>query len=79
MVQTLWGKIVLPTVGIPEGTGLTGAFTTAGQFFARQGITLEMTNANEDDFKKNLVAIRCEKRSALALWIGSGFCQITGI
>lgn len=54
----IWGLPTVVTPAIAAGTVLVGAFNTGGQFFRKGGITLDSTNSNEDDFKKNLVALR---------------------
>jgi HK97 family phage major capsid protein len=72
----LWGKPAVVTPSIAQGTALVGAFKTCAQVFRRGGITVEMTNSNEDDFLKNLVAIRAEERAAPrrlpARWVRQG-------
>lgn len=77
--DTLWGKRVVLTTAMTENTALIGAFQLGGQVLSREGLRLEMTNSNEDDFKKNLIAIRAEERMAFALYRPSAFCKVTGI
>ena len=45
--------------------------------FNRQGITLEMTNSNVDDFVNNLLTLRAETRFALAVYRPAGFGKVT--
>lgn len=78
-VGTLWGLPAVVTVAIAQGTVLVGAFKQAAQIFRRQGITVEMTNCDQDDFIKNLMTIRAEERLALAVYKPAGFAAITGI
>jgi HK97 family phage major capsid protein len=75
----LWGLRVVHTTAITEGTALVGAYKLGAQFFLRQGLQVETTNSNEDDFKKNLIAIRAEERGALATYRPKAFCTVTGI
>lgn len=75
----LWGCRVVVTPAIPVGTALVGAFGTAAQVFRRSGITVEMTNSNEDDFKNNLVAMRAEERLALAVYRPGAFGKVTAL
>jgi hypothetical protein len=51
----------------------------AAQLFRRIGLLIEMTNANENDFIRNLLAIRAELRAALAVYAGNAFCEISGL
>lgn len=78
-VPRIWGLPLVITTAISEGTGLIGAFSSQAQVFRRTGITVETTNSNEDDFKKNLVAIRAEERLALCVYRPAAFVQITGL
>jgi HK97 family phage major capsid protein len=75
----IWGLPVVVTTSIAQNTGLIGAFRLGAQVFYRQGIMVESTNSNEDDFKKNLIAIRAEQREALAVYRPKAFSTVTGI
>lgn len=77
--EALWGVRVVVTPAIAAGTALVGAFSTGAQIFRRTGITVEMTNSNEDDFKTNLVAIRAEERLGLAVYRPGAFGTVTGL
>ena len=76
-VDMLWGLKVVTSPRIASGTVLVGGFAEGGQLFKRQGITVEMTNSNEDDFKNNLIAVRAETRSALAVYRPGAFGKVT--
>lgn len=76
---TLWGLRVVVTTAITEGTALVGAFQLGGQVFYREGITIDATNSNEDDFIYNRITIRVEERAALAIYRPLAFCKVTGI
>lgn len=77
--ESLWGKPCAITPAIAAGTALVGAFRIASQYFQRMGMTIEMTNSDQDDFIKNRVTVRAEERLALAVYNPPGFCQITGL
>jgi len=72
-VSELWGLRAVVTPAIAAGTILVGGFQECGQIFRRQGITVEMTNSNVDDFENNLVTLRAEERLALAVYRPGGF------
>jgi HK97 family phage major capsid protein len=76
-VAALWGLKVVTTPRIASGTALVGGFQECGQFFRRQGVTVEMTNSNVDDFQNNLITVRAESRSALAVYRPGGFGKVT--
>lgn len=73
----VWGCRVVVTPAQAQGTVLVGAFSTAAQVFRRTGITVEMTNSNEDDFKNNLVAMRAEERLGLAVYRPGAIGKVT--
>jgi HK97 family phage major capsid protein len=70
---------VVATVAQTQHTAFVGAFKLGAQVFRRQGITLETTNSNVDDFVKNLITIRAEERLALAVYRPLAFCTVTGL
>lgn len=76
-VDTLWGKPVVQTPAIPQGTAFVGGFRECSQIFRRQGITVEMTNTNQDDFVNNLLTVRAYERLALAVYRPNGFGKVT--
>lgn len=77
--DSFWGKPVAITPAIAQGTALTGSFRLGAQYFQREGLTIDMTNSDQDDFVKNLMTIRAEERLALAVYRPLAFAQITGI
>lgn len=77
-LHTFWGKPVVVTTAVTYGRPLAGAFKLGAQYFVREGMRLEMTNSNEDDFKRNLIAIRAEHRLALAVYRPACFLEFTG-
>lgn len=77
--EMLWGKPVVVTPAIAVNTALVGAFRLASQYFMKQGMTIESTNSDQDDFIKNLTTIRAELRLALAVYRPEAFCKVTGL
>lgn len=77
--EMLWGKPVVVTPVIAQGSALVGAFRLGSQYFQRSGLTVESTNTDQDDFIKNLVTIRAETRLALAVYRALAFCEVTGL
>lgn len=76
-VAEIWGVRTVITTAIAQGTVLVGGFQESGQVFRRQGVTLEMTNSNVDDFVNNLITLRAEERLALAVYRPAGFGKVT--
>ncbi len=67
----LWGKAVATTTAMAQGTFLVGAFRRAASIRDRQGVTVEVSDSHGDYFIKNMLAIRCEERLALAIRDGA--------
>lgn len=74
-----WGLKPVVTTAITAGTALVGAFKLGAQIWQREGIRVESTNTNEDDFNFNRVSIRVEERLALTVYRPSAFCTVTSI
>lgn len=77
--QRLWGLNVVTTTTMTQNTALVGAYKLGAQLWRRDEGAIEATNSNEDDFKKNLVALRDEERIALACYRPLAFCTVTGL
>lgn len=76
-LNTFWGKPVAVTTAVAYGRPMAGAWKLGAQYFMREGMRLEATNANEDDFRRNLICIRAEHRLALACYRPSSFLEFT--
>lgn len=77
--DTYWGLRTVVTTAMTENTALVGAFATAAEVIRRRGLTVDMTNSDQDDFIKNLVTLRAEERIALAVYRPAAFGTVTGI
>lgn len=75
--KQLWGVPVVVTTAVTNSQIIVGAFKTCGSVVRKGGVAVEMTNSNEDDFKKNLMMIRAEERLALAVRRPAGFKLIS--
>jgi HK97 family phage major capsid protein len=76
---TLWGLPVVVTPSIVANTAFTGAFNSAAQVFRKGGVRVEASNSHSDFFVRNLTAIRCEERLALAVYRPAAFSKITSL
>lgn len=70
--QTLWGKPILETEGVPAGTALVGDFSKA-VLWDREETTVSITDSHADFFIRNLVAILAEERVAFGVTRPSAF------
>lgn len=76
--RLLWGQYrVAISERIGAGEIVVGAFRDGGTIWRKNtGVTVDATNSNEDDFLKNLTAIRAEERLALFLQRPDAFCTV---
>jgi HK97 family phage major capsid protein len=77
--ERIFGLPIAVTTAIAQNTALVGAFRIGAQIFYRNGLMIETTNSDGDDFKYNRIAIRAELRAALVVWRPTAFCTVTGI
>lgn len=77
--ERLWGKPVVVTPAATEDSGLVGAFDTAVMIARRMAVAFDIATQNEDDWKKNIVAMRIEERLALINFRRDGLATVTGI
>jgi HK97 family phage major capsid protein len=65
----IWGLTPVVSVNMPADTFLVGAFDIAAMVYNREGVTVEMSEHDQDNFQKNLITIRAERRLALTVEI----------
>jgi HK97 family phage major capsid protein len=65
-VMRLWGVPVVQSVGVAADTVAVGAFSQAYTLYNREGVVVELSESDSDNFTKNLITIRAERRLALA-------------
>ncbi len=64
---TLWGQPVVSTTGITVDKFLVGAFQMAAQIFDREDTEVLISSEDRDNFIRNMLTVRAEKRLALAV------------
>ncbi len=62
----LFGVPVIQSVGMTADNVAVGAFAQAYMIHNREGVVVEMSDSDSDNFTKNLITIRAERRLALA-------------
>ena len=70
---TLWGLPVAETQAIAQDKFLVGAFKASATLYDRMATEVLLSSENVDDFEKNLLTMRAEKRVALAVKRPQGF------
>lgn len=74
----IWGMSVVENFAVPAGQVILGAFKVGASVVnkAGEGLRVEVSNSNEDDFIKNMVTVRIEERLALAVRVPAAFCLL---
>jgi HK97 family phage major capsid protein len=76
---TLWGKSVITSVAIAEGTALVGAFALGATIWDRETARVTFSESHDDLYVKNQVIFRGEERLAFGVERAPAFCEVTGI
>lgn len=64
-VPMLWGVPVVLSVGLAVDTFAVGDFRSHGTIYNREGVVVQMSESDSDNFTKNLITLRAERRLAL--------------
>lgn len=67
VLPSLFGLPVIASNAVVGDTVLVGAFRLAATFYNREGVVVEMSDSDSDNFTKNLITIRAERRCMLAV------------
>jgi HK97 family phage major capsid protein len=73
----LWGRRVVDTEDMPEGDFMTGAFKMAATYYQRQDIEVLLSSENRDNFDKNMLTVRGEKRGVVVVKRPLALCYYT--
>ena len=74
----IWGMTVASCDAVTEGTAIVGAFKAGASIVSKagEGFRVEVSNADEDDFQKNMVTVRIEERLLEAVRVPAAFVKI---
>ncbi|MFD0669715.1 phage major capsid protein [Ramlibacter sp. MAHUQ-53] len=61
----LFGVPVVKSVGMTADTFAVGSFRQHGNIYNREGVVVQMSESDSDNFTKNLITLRAERRLAL--------------
>lgn len=73
----IWGKRVVATNSIAEGTFLVGAMTMGAQIWDRMDAAVQISYEDGDNFKKNMATLLAEERLALTVYRPAAFIKGT--
>jgi len=73
----LWGVPVIVSKYMTTKNYLVGQFSPYSQIFDREEAALEVATQDQDDFIKDMIAIRAEERLALAIYQPGAFAKGT--
>lgn len=75
----IWGCKVIATNAITQGKAVIGAFKQGAAVVtkANEGLRVEVSNSDQDDFIKNLITVRIEERVLLAVRVPGAFAIVS--
>lgn len=75
----IWGCKVISTNAITQGKAVIGAFKQGAAVVTKvnEGLRVEVSNSDQDDFIKNLITVRIEERILLAVRVPSAFAIVS--
>jgi HK97 family phage major capsid protein len=71
----LWRVPVVQSSAMPEGSFLVGAFNSGATIFERENASIKISDHHADYFARNMKAVLCESRLALAITKPISFCK----
>jgi len=71
----LWGRPVAVTCAQTVGQFTVGDFVSGCALHQRQDAVIDVSDSHDDYFVKNMLAVRCEMREALAIYKPQSFCH----
>ena len=78
MARSIWGLPVALSSTLTASHIVVGAFKTCGSLVSKaEGVTVETTNTDADDFQKNLMTMRAEVREVAIMRQPACFVNIT--
>ena len=74
----IWGLPVVESDAVAEGQAIVGAFKAGSSVVAKagEGLRVEVSNSDGDDFTYNRVTVRMEERLLLATRVPSAFVKV---
>lgn len=67
VAPNLFGRPVASSTAMTAGKVLVASLSQAATFYNREGVVVELSDSDSDNFTKNLVTIRAERRAMLAV------------
>lgn len=67
IVPTLWGRPVVASNAMVTGKVWVGSLSQAATLHVREGVAIDLSDSDGDNFTKNLITIRAERRLALTV------------
>lgn len=77
MVPRLWSLPVVATKAMTQDNFLVGGFREGAQGWDREDANIQVSTEDGDNFRKNMVTIRCEERVGLTVYRPQAFVKGT--
>lgn len=77
--ERLWGKPMVVTNAISQGTSLTGDFIMYSHISRKQGIVVSVSDSHDVYFIADKLAVKATMRESLEILRAAAFCKVTGL
>jgi HK97 family phage major capsid protein len=74
--RTVWGVPCVPVPALSTGTALVGDFALGVSLLIREGLSVLLSDSDQDDFIRNRITLLAEMRAALLVWRPSVFQEV---
>ena len=74
----IWGLTVVESSAVPQGQCIVGAFRQGASVVGKagEGLRVEVSNSDQNDFIYNRITVRIEERLVLAVRVPAAFCLV---
>jgi HK97 family phage major capsid protein len=74
--NTMWGLPLVVTSLVPANTAVVGDWARGCELFVREGLTIRISDSDQNDFLLNQVTLLAETRVGFAVFQPTAFCSV---
>lgn len=74
-----WGLPVVVSTVMPSTSALVGNWKVGATLWVRSGVSVAVTDSDNDDFRRGIITILAEARAAFAVNEPNAFCEVVDI
>jgi hypothetical protein len=74
--DTMWGLPLIVSTVIPQGQALVGDWAQGATLFVRDGVSIRVSDSDQDDFLRNRATLLAEMRAGVAVFQPAAFALV---